>query len=118
MHEMSIVLNVFEVIREQLREKYGKNDMAVQKVNLVVGRLSSVVPDALAFSFDVAKKDTIFEKAELEIKEVPVEGACKKCKATFAINDPLFLCPSCESPDITITRGRELFIESIEIEDA
>jgi hydrogenase nickel incorporation protein HypA/HybF len=117
MHEMSIVLNIFDIVMKQLSTQFDKKNPKVKKVTLIVGKMSTVVPEALDFSFHIAKKDTIFDDAELQIKEVPVEGECSKCKATFSIEDPLFLCPRCENPDITITKGRELFIESIDIED-
>lgn len=117
MHEMSIVLNIFDIIKKQLSAQFEGKSPRVKKVTLIVGKMSTVVPEALDFSFHIAKKDTIFEDSELQIKEVPVEGECSKCKTSFFIDDPLFLCPRCENPDITITRGRELFIESIDIED-
>lgn len=117
MHEMSIVLNIFDIIKTKLMSEYGENHGKIKNVTIIVGKLSSVVPEALEFSFDIAKQDSIFQDAALKIIEVSIEGECKECKATFAIEETLFICPKCKNPDITIKKGRELFIESIEIEN-
>ena len=116
MHEMSIVVNIFDIITRQLSNQFGKNSGKVDKIVLAVGKLSSVVPEALEFAFEVARQDTIFRDAILDIREIPVEINCKKCNVTSIIDNPLFLCPRCNSEDVTIEKGRELFIESIDVE--
>jgi hydrogenase nickel incorporation protein HypA/HybF len=116
-HEFSIVLSVFRLIEEKVSEM-GVKDGRVSKVTLKIGKLTSVIPEAMSFSFEMASKDTIFEGGRLEILEVPVTGECISCGNSFSLEEPVFLCPACESPRIRISAGRELFIDSFELQDS
>jgi Zn finger protein HypA/HybF involved in hydrogenase expression len=48
----------------------------------------------------------------MEEKDVKVK--CKKCNETFMIEDPIFICPKCESFDTEIIQGNELHIQTME----
>lgn len=117
MHEFSIVLAIFRLIEGKI-EEMGAKDGKVRRVSLLVGKLTSVVPEALLYSFEMASAGTIFEGGKLEIVEVPVSGECASCGREFSLNEPVFLCPHCESPEIRLTGGRELFVESFDLEDS
>jgi len=79
--------------------------------------LSAVVVDSLRFCFEAAAKDTCMEGAELHVEEVPVVVHCKDCNADSVIDEPVFTCPACSSSNLDMLSGRELDIQSIEIED-
>jgi hydrogenase nickel incorporation protein HypA/HybF len=66
------------------------------------------------FSFNVCTEGTLSEGAVLEIEEVAATGKCAGCDAEFPLGECQFVCPSCNSPDISIVSGEELFIESLE----
>jgi hydrogenase nickel incorporation protein HypA/HybF len=121
MHEMSIIINLFEVITGKLRESFGTKPYTIRKVILKVGKLSAVVPEVLRYSFSIARSDDTFSdrfrEAELEIEEVPIVVACKKCQNSSLLEVPEFRCLTCGSRDVTISAGRELFIESVEIDE-
>lgn len=65
MHELSIAVSLVESICDEL-PKLGAVHVAT--VNLRVGSLSGVVPEALAFAFDVAIDDTPIAGADLHIE--------------------------------------------------
>jgi len=67
MHELSIVASLFEIIEEKAQEK---GSTKIISVKLQIGKLSGVVPEFLITAFDMYKKDTIAQDAELEIEEV------------------------------------------------
>jgi len=121
MHEMSIIINLFEVITGKLRESLGDRPFKVSKVILQVGKLSAVVPEVLEYSFMIAREDvtfgTLFLTAELEIKPIPLTIGCRECKEESVLDAPEFRCPRCGSQDVSITAGKELFIESVEVEE-
>ncbi len=114
MHELSIAENLVAIINDEAT-KY--NATSVIKVSLHIGQLSGVVPDALRFAFEVCTKGTIAENATLEIKEIPTVGHCHGCSKEFKMHDPVVLCPYCRSTDVELVAGRDLKIESMEIED-
>lgn len=118
MHEMSIVLSIFSAIDEKVISLRGTLEGAkVAKISLKVGEISTVVPEALQFSFEVARKSTIFDGAVLEVEKVPVRGRCQACSQEFPLDDVIFICPGCGSPRVELTQGRELFIDSFELDD-
>ncbi len=115
MHEMGIALEVIRVATASIPE--DAPDARVRRINLMVGKLSAVVPDSLRFCFDIAAKDTPLAGAELVIEEIPVQIRCQECQATWTVMQPVFQCQKCGSRAVTVISGRELDIRSIEIEE-
>ena len=113
MHEMGVAMQIVEIATASIPADLP--GARVAKVNLKVGKLSAIVPDSLRFCFEAVSKDTPLEGARLDIREIPVQAACKVCQNTWTIDQPAFACPACNSGDITILSGRELDIESIEL---
>lgn len=113
MHEMGVAMQIVEIAAASIPGNLP--GARVEKVNLNVGKLSAIVPDSLAFCFEVVSKDTALEGARLHITEIPVQAACNACQNEWTIDQPAFACPACSSGDITLLTGRELDIESIEL---
>ncbi len=114
MHELSIATAVVEQA-ERTSRAYG--GAAVTAVRVRVGELSGVVPDALRFSFDVARADTAAAGALLVVDEVPARARCEPCGDVFAVGTPPMLwCPRCDTPAAELAGGRELEITAVELE--
>lgn len=113
MHELTIAENISKIVQKNLPDKTVK----VYKIRLKVGKLTAVVPDALRFCFQAVAQGTPAAHATLEIEEVPARANCTNCNLKFTIDEPCFLCPNCHSGNIEFTSGRELFIQSFDIED-
>jgi hydrogenase nickel incorporation protein HypA/HybF len=116
MHEMGIALEIIDIVQASIPTDMV--DARVKRVNLKVGKLSAVVADSLRFCFEVSVKGTALQDAELLIEPVPVIARCQACGHQWEIDQPVFLCPACNSGQIEMLSGRELDIESIEVEDA
>jgi len=114
MHEMSITQSLLEITLAEARKAGARR---VTAIHLKIGALTGVVADSVAFYLDILAKDTPAEGARLVATTVPAITYCPACQATWqaTMDDLLFLCPSCQGP-VQITGGRELFIESIEVE--
>ena len=89
----------------------------MKRLELAVGRLSGVHCDSLRFAFELLAPGTAAEGAELAIRQPPAVSRCRQCGAASEIVEMVIDCPRCGSPAITIEEGRELLLESIEIED-
>ena len=85
-------------------------------INLVVGKLSGFVEDSVRFYFDFLAKGTIAEGADLKFTSVSPQAKCRSCGKPFDLEELDWSCPECGGSDIEITAGRELSIESIDIE--
>ncbi len=114
MHELSIANRIVELVTEQVHDAGARRATAV---TLRIGALACVHEDALRFSFDLVREGTPLADAELRIVAVPVTIWCAACgrEATLA-SIQKFACPDCGTPSGDIRSGRELDLESIELD--
>jgi len=112
-HELSLVASVFEVLEEKARE-HGA--VRVTRVVLRIGVMSGAVADLLESAFETFKKGTIAETARLEIVAVPVKLRCPECGGEAVREDTDFSCAGCGSRRVEIVEGRDLVVETIELE--
>ncbi len=115
MHELSIVEALIDQVGEEL-SRAGQRGR-VLRLELHIGRLSGVHPEAVRFAFGLLRSGTVVENAELAIEESKAVCQCHACNARSEIDDLVFECPRCDSPEITIEGGRDMVLQSIEIED-
>ncbi len=116
MHELSIVASVVDSVTETLVSYPGAQAL---EVRLRVGAMAAVVVDSLEFCWGIATQDTPLEKTKLVVRTVPVVIYCNPCNREVELDGVQSLrCPDCGEITMDIRHGRELEIESIEIEDA
>ncbi|MFJ1807096.1 MULTISPECIES: hydrogenase maturation nickel metallochaperone HypA [unclassified Streptomyces] len=115
MHEMSVALAVVDQVTEAA-ERAG-DVTAVRSVRLQVGQLAGVVPDSLAFCFELVCAKTLLEGAELVTEEVPGRARCTPCAHEWAVGmPPRLACPVCDGTTTDLLAGRELRIASVQWE--
>jgi hydrogenase nickel incorporation protein HypA/HybF len=112
MHELSIAESI---VRIADRHAAGR---PVYRVDVKVGHLRQVVPSALEFAFELVAQGTAVEGAELMMETVPAAGRCRECDVETELPDFPFHCPRCGGFDIEVTRGEELVVDSLELEEA
>jgi len=115
MHEMGIAMQIIDIARASIPEKL--ENPAVEKINLKIGKLSGIITENLQFCFHTATKDTDFSSVQLNIEEIPVIASCRACIYKWIINEPVFNCGKCGSTDISVIKGKDLEITSIELAD-
>lgn len=115
MHEASIAQSLIESLMRLVED--GTVRGTIRCVNLRVGRLTAVVPESLQFMFGALTEGGPLEGVRLGIEDVPVTGRCGACGAGFEMKDEFRIgCPSCASTDVDIETGRELLIQSVEVD--
>lgn len=115
MHELAIAESIVEVIQEQLRLS-GK-DGRITRISVKVGRLTCVEPAALLLCFEALSRESPLAGATLAIESVPITGQCTSCERDFRLEEMDFTCPHCGSFTIELRTGRELLVDSFEIEE-
>ena len=115
MHETSIALGILDIINDRcIAEGYH----SVESVRLRVGRAAGIMPEALLFSFDVAKVGTPSENATLIIESIPLGGRCSACNSEFEVEETYVLsCPQCGSSAFKIQKGYEMEIMEMDVKD-
>jgi hydrogenase nickel incorporation protein HypA/HybF len=113
MHEMSLCESMLQIIEEQARTRgYSK----VLRVRLEIGALAGVEPGALRFGFEVVRRGTLADEAELEIIELPGKAWCLSCCDTVDIRQRFDACPQCGGVQLQTTGGHEIRIKDLEVE--
>ena len=116
MHELSIVSSVVETVVESLEKYPGAR---VVEVRLRVGALASVVVDSLEFCWGIATEGTALAGSRLVVVTLPVVMHCDRCDADVELDGvQSFRCPRCDELCGDLRQGRELDIESYEIDEA
>ena len=116
MHELSIVSSVVDTVTESLAAYPGAR---VKEVRLRVGALASVVRESLEFCYGIATEGTPLEGSLLVVNVLPVVMHCVPCGHDVTLEGvQSFRCPQCGEPCSDLQQGRELEIDSIEIEEA
>ena len=115
MHELSIVEALIDQVKQEL-DRVGQQGR-VLRLELSIGRLSGVHVDAVRFAFGLLSSGTIVENAEHVIEEPKAVCQCHVCNARTEIDDLVLECPKCAAADITVENGREMTLQTIEIED-
>ena len=116
MHELSIVSGVVDSVMESLAAYPGAQ---VKQVRLRVGALATVVEDSLQFCYGIATEGTPLEGSTLVVQVLPVIVHCAGCNKDVQIESLYsFRCSQCGALVNDLRQGRELEIESMEIEEA
>jgi hydrogenase nickel incorporation protein HypA/HybF len=115
MHELSIAMSIVDAVLEEAQQR----GVRVSAVHLRLGALSSVVKDALLFSYEVACQDTPLAGSHLIVEEMPVVVFCPECNQQRTLASmQLFECPECGTPTGQIVQGKELEVFALEVEDS
>jgi hydrogenase nickel incorporation protein HypA/HybF len=115
MHEVALVEALLESVQEHLRDSGIEG--RVRRLEVVIGPLSGVVPEAFQFAFEVLSPDRLGPDCELLIRTQPAFCRCQNCGAVEGIVELAYACPRCGSQSIRLEGGRELLLQSIEVDE-
>jgi len=112
MHEATLAENILNIALEAAEKNHATK---IFKIGLTLGEMAGVEVEALNFSFDVLKKNTPAENAQLVINRVPISAACNKCGKIFQLERYNFFCPECDGI-LILKSGRELLVDFVDCE--
>ncbi|QKJ22806.1 hydrogenase/urease nickel incorporation protein HypA [Poseidonibacter lekithochrous] len=113
MHEYSIVQSLLESCEQHARENDAKE---VTKVVVKIGVLSGVEPDLLQTAFDTFKEQTVCHNAEFILNIQKITIKCVSCNNESVLEKHEFQCPSCQSTNIEVIDGEDMYLMSLEME--
>jgi len=111
MHEMSITQEIIDICQKHAGGK------KVRSLDVEIGELSSIVPEAIEFCFEACSKETDLEGALLNIIRVPGVGLCRDCGAKTRLQLLYDACSNCGSFSVVIESGEEMRVKEIEVDD-
>lgn len=114
MHELGIMTGVMDAVTKSAHDAGADK---VLKVTLSVGEMTECIQDALEFAFEALTEDDPFVRdAELTISMIKPKSRCLECGAEFEHDRFHMFCPECDSFATELLAGRELQIDSIEVD--
>jgi hydrogenase nickel incorporation protein HypA/HybF len=111
MHEMSITQGIIDICESHASGK------RVLSIDVEIGELSSVVPEAITFCFEACSLGTMLEGAIINIIRVPGRGHCMDCSADTPITALFGACQHCGGYQVTIMSGEEMRVREIEVDE-
>lgn len=114
MHEISLMADIIDIVSEDARLRRISK---IHKIDVIVGDLSNVLPDALELAFSYFRKQGIGildENTELVIIREEAKAKCQMCLFEFIPDYRLALCPKCELPSCLLISGETFRVESYE----
>jgi len=113
MHEFSIAISIIEIVEKEAREAKGTT---VSELVLDVGTMSGIEFQALDTALEMAVKNTLLEKTNIQINKIQAKAKCKDCTHEFDIDSAFDPCPKCNSFYHELLSGKELQVKSLVVE--
>ncbi|HVV36428.1 MAG TPA: hydrogenase maturation nickel metallochaperone HypA [Acidimicrobiales bacterium] len=107
---MAIAESIFDTVTAR------RGGRRVERVDVRIGYLRQVVPDALEFAWQVRTQDTDLAGCILAIDHVPAVVVCEECGATTTLDLPIPQCDECEGFEVTVVSGEEFDLLSFDEE--
>jgi len=115
MHEASIAV---ELVDQVVQTAQNHHAFKVEEVDVLVGVMREIVPEALELTFSATSAGTIAEGAKLRIMEERIIAVCRVCDCLFAPEHLLFMCPRCRQADARIVAGNDILLKSLKCQTA
>ncbi|MCF6341161.1 MAG: hydrogenase maturation nickel metallochaperone HypA [Sulfurimonas sp.] len=113
MHEYSVVQALLEQIESVAEQNHASK---VTKIIVKIGVMSGVEAHLLEVAFNTFKEKTICDGAEFIMNIQPIKIQCNDCGVESELEKIHYCCPKCESVDIKIIDGEDMFLMSLEME--
>lgn len=113
MHEQNICESLLALV---IKHAEKANSARVLRIYLVVGEYSGVVDESVEFYFSFLSKGTVAEGADINFTHMPAKLRCRACDTVFTPEKLNLRCPGCNGQQVEIISGKEIYIESLEVE--
>lgn len=114
MHELGLMSGVLDAVTQSAVQAGATK---VLKVTISVGEMTEAIEDCLSFAYEaLTEQNTLFSGSELEIHMVKPRSRCLDCGLEFDHDRFHVCCPQCGSPATELIAGRDLRIDSIEVD--
>ncbi|MFA5844941.1 MAG: hydrogenase maturation nickel metallochaperone HypA [Coriobacteriia bacterium] len=113
MHEMGITEGILAAAAEVAQREGASR---ITEIHVTVGDLTDIVPDSLQFAFEVLREDTLAADAVLIVERLGARSKCGECGEEFEHGRFEATCPACGNFLCELVQGRELRVDSIDID--
>lgn len=112
MHEVALCEHLLGLLEDAARNHAFQR---VTRIRLAIGQFACVDPEALRFAFDVVRRNTLAERAEVEIDQPPGLVWCGDCAREVAVPSRVAPCPVCGGWALSPRGGDDLKLLELEV---
>jgi hydrogenase nickel incorporation protein HypA/HybF len=112
MHEAMVAQSLLGAILNEAAKQKGKPVGA----KISCGKLYAINDEVLCFAFEAIAKGTPCEGVKLEIEHKPIQGRCRNCNQSFAVESSNLSCSQCGGEEFDLLPDAPLLLEEIEFE--
>jgi hydrogenase nickel incorporation protein HypA/HybF len=116
MHELGIMTGVMDAVCDAAKQSGAAR---IISVDLSIGEMTEAIEEALVFAFDALQdleEYSLCKGAKLNISLVKPKSVCLECGEEYEHDRFHMLCPACGSFATKLIAGRELQIDSMEVD--
>lgn len=113
MHEYSIVQALLTQCEDIARDNEAEK---ITKIVTKIGKMSGVEPHLLEIAFNTFKEKTVCDGADFVMNVQPLVIECKACGEVTELGEIFYKCPKCESLDVKVIDGEEMYLMTLEME--
>ena len=114
MHELGIANGI---LTSSVGAAEREGAVCINSVDVTIGALTEVMEDALQFAWECLRAGTMAEDAALNVTMLEANSRCADCAHDFTHGRfDGGRCPACGSYMVQLVSGRELTIDSIDID--
>ncbi len=113
MHEMSIAINIIDIALKAAKQEEAQR---INSIQVEIGALAGVIPEALTFCFSEAQKNTMAARAQIDFVLTPAKAFCAACNHRFPAFERAVPCPVCGDMVVQMSGGTALKVTKINID--
>lgn len=119
MHELSVIPSIVKLVNRHAESHSAKR---IISICIAAGELRDFEEEWVQRYFERFSKGTISEGANIVLLKLPIEFTCKECGAVTTmtrrefLDNKDYLCGQCGFEGVTLTSGRQMSIDGIEVE--
>ena len=113
MHELALAESIVDAVRTELERYPGAIPV---RVGVRIGVMAAVDLDALRFGFDIAVRESGFDRLRLDARIIPGQVTCLNCGHQMVAENTVFDCTHCGSAQTVLSGSDELDLDALEVE--
>lgn len=113
MHEYAVTQSMLNIALEEAKRAGAAK---ILEIRLVIGDLSTILDDSVQMYFDIMSEGTLAQGAKLVFNRVRAQFRCRECGEVFVKPPKGFDCPRCGGLGMPTEKGKEFYIESLEVD--
>ncbi len=103
-------------MRVSLQNANYEGAKKILKIYIKIGEITGFHPESIQFYFSIISRGSIAENAELKMEIIPTSAKCMSCKEIYRVQEMVIICPRCGALNSEIIEGKDVIIESLEVE--